>query len=320
MKVFVAGATGVLGRALVPQLVARGHEVVGMTRSASKQDLLRRLGARPAVADALDPDAVGQAVASAEPEVIVHQLTALSGPMSMRDARHPDRSFAATMTNRLRTEGTDHLLAAGRAVGARRFVAQSFGAFRWARTGGPVQTETDPLDPHPPAALRTALVGILHLEQAVTTIEWGQGLALRYGGLYGPGTSVSLAPDAVIAAPIRKRRFPIIGDGGGVWSHIHVEDAAAATVAAVDHGQPGIYNIVDDDPAPVREWLPALASALGAKRPKRIPRWLGRLAAGEAATVMMTEARGASNAKAKRELGWQLRYPSWRQGFAEGLG
>jgi nucleoside-diphosphate-sugar epimerase len=218
MKVFVAGATGALGRALVPQLVARGHEVVGMTRSASKQDLVRSLGARPVVADALDPDAVAEAVASAEPEVIVHQLTALSGPMSMRDARHPDRSFAATMTNRLRTEGTDHLLAAGRAVGARRFVAQSFAAFRFARTGGPVQTEDDPLDPNePPAALRAPLVGILHVERAVTTIEWGEGLVLRYGGFYGPGTAISLAPDAVMAALIRKRRFPIVGGGGGVF-------------------------------------------------------------------------------------------------------
>ena len=320
MKVFVAGATGVLGRALVPQLVARGHEVVGMTRSASKQDLVRSLGARPVVADALDPDAVAQAVASAEPEVIVHQLTALSGKMSRRDARHPERSSVAIMTNRLRTEGTDHLLAAGRAVGARRFVAQSFGAFRWARTGGPVLTEADPLDPDPPAALRAALVGILHVERAVTTIEWGEGLVLRYGGFYGPGTAISLAPDAQMAAPVRKRRFPIIGDGGGVWSHIHIDDAAAATVAAVDHGGPGIYNIVDDEPAPVREWLPVLASALGAKPPRRIPRWLGRLAAGEAATLMMTEARGASNEKAKRELGWQPRYASWRQGFAQGLG
>src|SRR6266496_549831 len=230
MKVFVAGATGVLGRALVPQLVARGHEVVGMTRSASKQDLVRSLAARPVVVDALDPDAVAQAVASAEPEVIVHQLTALSGPMSMRDARRPDRSVAAIMTNRLRTEATDHLLAAGRAVGARRFVAQSFGAFRFARAGGPVQTEADPLDPNdPPAALRTVQAGYLYLEQAVTTIEWGEGLALRYGGFYGPGTSISLAPDAVMAALIRKRRFPIVGDGGGVFSHIHVEDAAATT-------------------------------------------------------------------------------------------
>lgn len=321
MKIFVAGATGVLGRALVPQLVARGHEVVGMTRSASKRDLVRSLGARPVVADALDPDAVAQAVASAEPEVIVHQLTALSGPMSIRDARHPERFRGAIMTNRLRTEATDHLLAAARAVGARRFVAQSFGAFRFARTGGPVLTEADPFDPNdPPAALRTVQAGYLYLEQAVTTIEWGEGLALRYGGFYGPGTSVSLAPDAHMAAPIRKRRFPIVGDGGGVSSHVHIEDAAAATVAAVERGQPGIYYVVDDDPAPVREWLPVLASALDAKPPRRVPRWLGRLAAGEAATAMMTEARGASNAKAKRELGWQLRYPSWRQGFGQGLG
>jgi nucleoside-diphosphate-sugar epimerase len=320
MKVFVAGATGVLGRALVPQLVARGHEVVGMTRTASKQDLVRELGARPVVADALDPDAVARAVASAEPEVIVHELTALSGKMSASDMRHPDRSAAAQMTNRLRTEGTDHLLAAGRAVGARRFVAQSFTAFRFARTGGPALTEADPLDPNPPAALRTPLVGILHLEQAVTSIEWGEGLVLRYGGFYGPGTAISRAPDAVMAAPIRKRLFPIVGGGGGVMSHVHIDDAASATVAAVEHGRPGIYNIVDDEPAPVREWLPVLASALGAKPPRRIPRWLGRLAAGEAATLVMTEVRGASNQKAKRELGWQLRYPSWRQGFAQGLG
>jgi nucleoside-diphosphate-sugar epimerase len=256
-------------------------------------------------------------VASAEPEVIVHQLTALSGKMSIRDARNPDRSSMAKMTNRLRTEATDHLLAAGRAVGSRRFVAQSFGAFRFARTGGPVQTEADPPDPDP---RQTGLEAILYLEQAVTTIEWGEGLVLRYGGFYGPGTSVSLAPDAQMAAPIRKRRFPIVGGGGGVFSFVHIEDAAAATAIAVERGQPGIYNVVDDEPAPVREWLPVLASAMGAKPPRRIPRWLGRLAAGEMATLMMTEARGASNEKAKRELGWQLRYPSWRQGFAQGLG
>ena len=320
MKVFVAGATGVLGRVLVPQLVARGHAVVGMTRSASKQDLVRSLGARPVVADALDPDAVAQAVASAGPEVIVHELTALTGPMSVRDARHPERFRGAIMTNRLRMEGTDHLLAAGRAVGARRFVAQSFGAFRWARTGRPVLTEADPLDPNPPASLRTVVDGLLYLEQAVTSIEWGEGLVLRYGAFYGPGTSISLAADAVMAAPIRKRRLPIVGDGGGVFSQIHIDDAAAATAIAVEHGQPGIYNIVDDEPAPVREWLPVLASALDAKPPRRIPRWLGRLAAGEAATLTMTEVKGASNAKAKRELGWQPRYPSWRQGFAQGLG
>jgi nucleoside-diphosphate-sugar epimerase len=320
MKVFVAGATGALGRKLVPQLVERGHEVVGMTRSESKQDLVRSLGARPVVADALDPDAVAQAVASAEPEVIVHQLTALSGKPSIRDARHPDRSSMAKMTNRLRTEGTDHLLSAGRAVGARRFVAQSFGSFRFARTSGPVQTEADPLDPDPPGVRQPGLEAFLYLERAVTAIEWGEGLALRYGGFYGPGTGMSLAPDAQMAAPIRKRRFPIVGDGGGVWSFIHIEDAAAATAIAVEHGRPGVYNIVDDDPAPVREWLPVLATALGAKPPRRIPRWLGRLAAGEVVTRMMTEARGASNEKAKRELGWQLRYPSWRQGFAHGLG
>jgi nucleoside-diphosphate-sugar epimerase len=307
MKVFVAGATGALGRVLVPQLVNRGHEVVGMTKSASKQDLLRSLGARPVVADALDPDAVAEAVASAEPEVIVHQLTALSGPMSMRDARYPDRAPTAIMTNRLRTEGTDHPLAAGRAVGARRFVAQSFGAFR-------------SLDPGSPAPPRSALEAILHLERAVTAIEWGEGLVLRYGGFYGPGTGISLAADAVMAAPIRKRRFPIVGDGGGVWSLIHIEDAAAATAVAVERGRPGVYDVVDDEPAPVREWLPALANALDAKPPRRIPRWLGRLAAGETATLMMTEVRGASNEKAKRELGWTPRYASWRQGFAQGLG
>jgi 2-alkyl-3-oxoalkanoate reductase len=320
MKVFVAGATGVLGRALIPQLVARGHDVVGMTRSDSKRDLVRSLGARPVVADALDPDAVAQAVASAEPEVIVHELTALTGKLSARDMRHPERAPMAIMTNRLRSEGTDHLLAAGRAVGARRFVAQSFGAFRWARSGDPVLTEADPIDPNPPGAMRPALVGILHVERAVTSIEWGEGLVLRYGGFYGPGTSMSRAADAAMAAPIRKRRFPIVGAGDGVWSYVHIEDAATATALAVERGEPGIYNVVDDEPAPVREWLPVLASALGAKPPRRIPRWLARLAAGEMATVMMTESRGSSNTKAKRELGWQLRYPSWRRGFAQGLG
>jgi nucleoside-diphosphate-sugar epimerase len=320
MKVFLAGASGALGAQLVPQLVAAGHEVVAMTRTASKQDGLRALGARPVVADALDPDAVAGTVGEAEPEVIVHELTALSGTMRASDMRHPDRSAAVIMTNRLRTEATDHLLAAGRAAGARRFVAQSYGAWRFARTGGPVQTEADPLDPNPPAAYRSVVAAILYLEKTVTTIEWGEGLVLRYGGFYGPGTGMSSAPDAVMAAPIRKRRFPLVGDGGGVWSFIHIEDAAAATVAAVERGQPGIYNVVDDEPAPVREWLPVLASALGAKPPRRIPRWLSRLLAGEVATASMTDVRGASNAKAKRELGWQLRYPSWRQGFTKGLG
>ena len=315
MRVFVAGATGAIGQALVPQLVARGHDVVGMTRSRSKQDMVRRLGARPVVADALDRDGVAEAVASAEPEVIVHELTALS---SESDMRHIDRAFATT--NRLRREGTDHLLAAGRAVGARRFVAQSFAGFRFARTGGLAQTEADPLDPDPPAGLRTVQEAYLYLEKAVTAIEWGEGVVLRYGGLYGPGTAISLAGDAVMAQLVRKRRFPIVGDGGGVLSHVHVEDAASATAVAVERGRTGIYNIVDDEPAPVRVWLPVLASALEAKPPRHVPRWLARLLAGEAATAMMTQTKGASNEKAKRELGWQLRYPSWRQGFAHGLG
>jgi nucleoside-diphosphate-sugar epimerase len=313
MKVFVAGATGALGRQLVPQLVAKGHEVVGMTRSPEKQDLVRGLGARPAVADALDPEAVAQAVAEAEPDVIVHQLTALSGDFDMR---HLERFFA--LTNRLRTEGTDHLLAAGRAVGVKRFVAQSYAGWPAARTGGPVKTEEDSLDPDPPEAMRGVLDAIRYLEESVTGATWTEGIALRYGGFYGPGTGMSHGGDQ--AELIAKRKWPLIGDGGGVWSFIQIEDAAAATVEAVEHGSRGVYNVVDDDPAPVREWLPALAKALGARKPMRLPRWIGRLAAGEAAVVMMTEIRGASNAKAKRELGWQPRYASWRQGFADGLG
>jgi nucleoside-diphosphate-sugar epimerase len=314
MKIFVAGATGALGKQLVPQLVANGHEVVGTTRSQSKVDQVRSLGARPVVADALDPDAVAQAVAQAEPEVIVHQLTALSGSP---DLRHPDRFFKTT--NRLRREGTDHLLAAGRAVGARRFVAQSFAGWPFARTGGPVKTETDALDPNPPDGIKETHAAIRYLEEAVTSADWADGIVLRYGGFYGPGTSLSSDPRAEASDQVRKRKFPIVGDGGGVWSFIHIADAASATVAAIERGRPGIYNVVDDEPAPVREWVPALANALGAKPPRRLPRWLGRLVAGEAATAWMTEIRGASNAKAKRELGWEPRYPSWRQGFAEGL-
>jgi nucleoside-diphosphate-sugar epimerase len=313
MKVFVAGATGALGQQLVPQLVARGHEVVGMTRSPEKQDLVRSLGARPVVADALDPEAVAQAVGEAEPDVIVHQLTALSGDFDMK---HLDNFFA--LTNRLRTEGTDHLLAAGRAVGVKRFVAQSYAGWPAARTGGPVKTEEDPLDPDPPAAMRPVLDAIHYTEEAVTGATWTEGIALRYGGFYGPGTGMSRGGDQ--AELIEKRKWPLVGDGGGVWSFIQIEDAAAATVEAIEHGERGVYNVVDDDPAPVREWLPALAQALGARKPMRFPRWVGRLAAGEAAVVMMTEVRGASNAKAKRELGWKPRYASWRQGFADGLG
>jgi 2-alkyl-3-oxoalkanoate reductase len=315
MKIFVAGATGALGRTLLPQLVAGGHHVVGLTRTPSKRELVRGLGARPAVADALDPDAVARAVAEAEPEVIVHQLTALSGSLDMR---HIERDFAET--NRLRTAGTDHLLAAGRAVGVRRFVAQSFAGWPFARTGGAVKDESDPLDPAPPAPLRTTLDAIRHLEDAVTGARWTEGIVLRYGGFYGPGTSFGVRPEGEHVALIRKRRFPLVGNGAGVWSFVHIEDAAAATVAAIERGRRGVYHVVDDEPAPVSEWLPAAAGAVGAKPPRRLPLWLGRLAAGQAAAVMMTEVRGASNEKAKRELGWSLRYPSWRQGFATGLG
>jgi nucleoside-diphosphate-sugar epimerase len=311
MKVLVAGATGALGKQLVPRLGRDGHEVVAMTRSASKTEALRRMGATAVVADALDPDQVARAVAEAEPEVIVHQLTALSGSI---DIRHFDRTFAET--NRLRTVGTDHLLAAGRAAGVRRFIAQSYAGWPFARTGGPVKTEDDPLDPSPPDAMRDTLEAIRHVEQVVTSAEGIEGLVLRYGGFYGPGTS--LAPEGGEQVEmLRERKFPVVGDGAGVWSFIHIEDAAEATVAAVTRGRPGIYNIVDDDPAPVAEWLPAAASALGAPAPRHVPRWLGRIVAGEAATVMMTEIRGASNAKAKRELGWQPRHASWREGFAQ---
>ena len=313
MKVFIAGATGALGRQLVPRLVARGHEVTGMTRSPSKQALLRELGAAPVLADALDPDAVAGVVAAAEPDVVVHQLTAIAGSI---DPRHLDRDFE--LTNRLRTEGTDHLLAAARAVGARRFVAQSYAGWPFARTGGPVKTEDDPLDPSPPAAMRRTLAAIRHVEEAVTGAGWTEGVVLRYGGFYGPGTSLSR--DGENAEMIRRRKFPMVGDGGGVWSFVHIEDAADATVEAIEHGRRGIVNVVDDEPAAVADWLPAVAAALGARAPRHVPRAEARLLAGDAATVMMTEVRGASNAKAKRELGWQLRYPSWRQGFADGLG
>jgi nucleoside-diphosphate-sugar epimerase len=315
MKVFVAGATGALGLQLVPRLVAAGHDVTGMTRSVSKEDLVRSLGARPALADGLDPDEVARAVAEVEPEVIIHQLTAISADIN---PRHIDRGFG--QTNRLRTEGTDHLLAAARAVEARRFIAQSFAGWPFARTGGPVKTEEDPLDESPPKQVRETLAAIRYLEGEVTGADWLEGIVLRYGGFYGPGTSISREPGAEQAEMVRKRRFPIVGGGTGVLSFIQIEDAAGATAAAVDRGEPGIYNVTDDEPAPVSEWLPVLADALGAKPPWRVPRWLGRLVAGEAGVVMMTEVRGASNSKAKRELGWELHYPSWRQGFREGLG
>jgi 2-alkyl-3-oxoalkanoate reductase len=314
MKIFVAGASGAIGKSLVPRLVADGHEVTGMTRTSAKQDLLRSLGAAPVVADALDPEAVGQVVAEAAPEVIVHELTALPDEL---DIRRFDRDFA--LTNRLRTEATDHLLAAAQAVGAKRFVAQSYAGWPFARKGTAVKSEDDPLDPNPPLAHRPVLDAIRYVEATVTGADSIEGVVLRYGGFYGPGTSLALDPLGAQVEAIRKRKFPIVGDGGGVWSFVHITDAAAATVAAIERGNRGIYQIVDDEPAAVAEWLPALASAVGAKPPRRLPRWLARLVAGEAAVIMMTEVRGASNSKAKRELAWHPHYSSWRTGFLEGL-
>jgi nucleoside-diphosphate-sugar epimerase len=315
MKVFVAGATGALGRPLVKQLVERGHEVTGMTRSESKRELLRELGAKPAVADALDPDAVARAVAEAAPDVIVHQMTAIEPSFN---PRHMEEAFAST--NRLRTEGTDHLLAAGRAVGIKRFVAQSFAPWPYARTGGMVKSEDDPLDSSPPAQVRTTLEAIKYLETAVTAADWTEGIALRYGGFYGPGTSLGLDPPGEQVEMIRQRKLPLAGKGTGVWSFIHIDDAASATVEAIEHGTRGIYNVVDDEPAPISEWLPVLAKTLGAKPPRHVPLWLARLAGGKVTEVMMSDLRGSSNSKAKRELGWKPRYPSWRDGFAKGLG
>ena len=310
MKILVAGASGALGRRLVPILVARGHEVAGMTRTPAKADALRRLGAEPIVADALDPNAVADAVARHEPEIIVNELTALSGSL---DLRNLDRTFAET--NRLRVEATDHLLAAGRAVGVRRFVAQSYAGWTFGAGGPNVNPEDAPLDADPLPGMSETLAAISHLEEAVTGADWTEGVVLRYGGFYGPGTSFAPEGGEHVDA-IRKRKFPIVGGGDGVWSFIHVDDAAEATAIAAERARRGIYQIVDDTPVPVRVWLPAVADALGAKRPRRVPRWLGRLLAGEAATFMMTEVRGASNAKAKRELGWSPRYPSVQETVA----
>jgi nucleoside-diphosphate-sugar epimerase len=314
MKIFVAGATGALGRRLVPLLVSNGHTVVGTTRASSKAEALRAAGATPVVLDALDRDAVINALTRAEPDVVVHQLTALAG---FSDFRKLDESFAAT--NRLRTEATDHLLEGIRRLPVRRIVAQSYaGPGFYARTGGPIKTEEDPFDPDPPAALRRTVEAVRYLERAVLEAEGIQGTVLRYGGFYGPGTSAG--EGGVQLEGVRRRQFPVVAGGTGVWSFIHIDDAATATLAAIESGRTGVYNIVDDDPAPVAEWLPALAAAIGARPPRRVPAWLARLFVGEHGVVMMTESRGASNAKAKRDLGWRPAYPSWRTGFQVGLG
>jgi nucleoside-diphosphate-sugar epimerase len=309
------GAGGAIGVQLVPQLLREGHDVVGLTRSASKRETIEALGAKAVIGDALDPDSVAQAVAEAEPQVIVHQATALAGDF---DVRHFDRTFATT--NRLRTEGTDNLLAAGRAVGIEAFVAQSFAGWPLVREGNMVKDETAPFAPEPPKGMEAMFGAIKRQEEKVTAADWTRGIVLRYGGFYGPGTSIGLEPEegAQIAA-VRKRLVPIIGSGAGYASMIHIVDAASATVAAIERGAPGIYNVVDDEPAPASEWIPALAEAVGAKPPRHVPRWFARLLAGEAITTLMTEGRGASNAKARRELGWTPQFASWRHGFVEGL-
>jgi nucleoside-diphosphate-sugar epimerase len=308
VRVFVAGGSGVMGRRLVPQLGARGHQVTATTTSTRKLGLLEQLGADGVVMDGLDAASVGEAVAAARPDAIVHQMTGLSVAHAGKpDLRHPDRFFATTI--RLRSEGTDHLLAAAEATGVSHVVAQSFGAFGGIREGGWVKTEEDPLDPGPTSA-RKGAEAIRYVEEVVVRAG---GAALRYGAFYGPG-----AIDDQVKV-VRKRMFPLVGGGTGYFSWVHLDDAASATVLAVEQQAKGVFNIVDDEPAPVREWLPYLAECAGAKPPRRIPAWLARLLAGEMMVMMMTEVRGFSNAKAKRELGWQLRYPSWRQGFKEEL-
>ncbi|MFH5824297.1 NAD-dependent epimerase/dehydratase family protein [Georgenia sp. AZ-5] len=312
MRIFLAGATGALGRRLVPQLREAGHDVVGTTTSPAKVESLSRAGVVPVLMDGLDGAAVRRAVLEARPDVVVHQFTALA---RMGTPRHLDKAFA--LTNRLRTEGLDHLLAAAREAGAGRIVAQSFTGWTNERAGGPVKDETDPLDPHPAATSRATLAAIRHLEETVTAAEGIDGLALRYGALYGPGTGI--APGGELLEALRARRFPLIGGGTGIFSFVHVDDAAAATVLALDRGGPGVYNIVDDEPAPVREWLPYAADVIGARRPVPVPAWLARPLAGEHVVSMMTVARGSSNAKARRELGWAPGHRTWREGFRVAL-
>jgi 2-alkyl-3-oxoalkanoate reductase len=307
MRVFVAGAGGAVGKRLVPMLVARGHQVTGTTSRQESAEQVRRLGADPVVVDGLDAVGIGQAVARAEPDAIIHEMTALSGAP---DFRHFDRWFART--NRLRTEGTDNLLAAAKASGVKRFVAQSFTGWSNIREGSWIKTEDDPLDPHPVKEQTETLAAIKFLERAVLEAPL-EGIVVRYGGLYGPGSSEKLVEI------LNRRMFPVIGDGAGIVSSTHIDDAAGGTLAAVERGRRGIYNIVDDEPAPSSVFIPTIAEAVGAKPPLHVPAWLGRLFAGEVAVTMMTEGRGSSNAKAKRELAWQPVWPSWRDGFRHGL-
>ena len=313
MRVFVAGATGAIGARLIPLLVNAEHTVTGTTRNPAKADRIRAAGASPVVVDALRSGDLLAAVQRAEPEVIIHELTAIP---SRIDLRHWDQTFGPT--NRLRTEATDTLLTAARAAGSRRLIAQSYAAWPYARTGSWIKTETDPLITSPEPAVRETLGAILHLESAVLGTPGVEGTVLRYGAFYGPGTS--LGPGGSFLDDIRRRRVPIVGHGTGYWSFIHIDDAASATLAAVEGHEPGVYNVTDDEPAPVSEWLPQYADALGAKKPYRVPKFVGRMAAGRYAVMLMTELRGASNERAQAELGWRPRYASWRQGFREALG
>ncbi|MEU8139666.1 NAD-dependent epimerase/dehydratase family protein [Streptodolium elevatio] len=309
MRVFLAGGTGVLGRRLVPQLLAAGHQVTATTTSPDKLPLLADLGAKGVVMDGLDAASVGEAVAFARPDTIVHQMTAISVAHAGKpDLKHPDRWFARTI--RLRTEGTDNLLAAAEATDVPHIVAQSYASWNGIRRGGWVKTEDDPLDPETGSRARPGMEAIRYVEDAV--VKAG-GVALRYGAFYGPG-----AVDDQVEL-VRKRQFPLVGGGTGYSSWIHLDDAASATVLAVEQRATGVFNIVDDEPAPANQWLPHLAACAGARPPMRMPKWLARLLAGDAAVTMMTEGRGFSNAKAKRELGWELRHPSWRQGFEHEL-
>lgn len=312
MKVFLAGATGAIGKRLVPMLLEHGHEVTAMTRSPDKAAAMRSTGVKPVVADALDRAAVEEAVAGAAPEVVIHELTDLA---RLRSFKRFDHELAST--NLLRTRGTDNLLAAARAAGARRFVAQSYGGWIYERTGSGPKTEHDPLDPHPPRTQQESLAAIRHLEQVVVGADGLHGIALRYGSFYGPGSGLAL--DGGMAQLVRERRLPVVGNGAGIWSFLHVDDAASATVASVERGPAGVYNVCDDDPAPVAVWLPDLAKALGAPPPRRLPRWLALVFLGEAGVSLMTRIRGMSNEKAKRELEWTPTHRSWRQGFRSGL-
>lgn len=313
MRVIVAGASGVVGRALLPALVARGHQVAGLVRSAAGAQTTAALGAEPLVADALNRDATIAHVVGFRPDALIHQLTAIPADLDMRRF---DAAFAPT--NQLRTKGTDNLLEAARRAGVRRFVAQSFCGWPFARLGGSVKTEDDPLDPRPPAQLKRTLDAIRHLEGAVSAARDVGGVCLRYGSFYGPGTALSRT--GVVVEQLRRRRLPIIGKGGGVWSFLHVADAASATLAALEGDAPGVFNVVDDEPAPVAQWLPELARAVDAKPPFRIPAWLGKLLVPEHLFVMMTDIRGGSNGRFKQAFGWQPAFATWRDGFQRGLG